>query len=190
MTISLSDDVRVPDVLGTAVGYRLFQISSADLLLRSLVFSGVSWERGENSARCLFSGDLVVAGDRGGHSCVWSRQDSQGQIPGVNCGCGLYASFDPPQVRAEYWPRSQVVVVSGVVEAWGRILVGRLGFRAHHARVVGLSLEGRVPERLTVAAVAEHYGVPLYESDAVMLANHPLSSHLADLDATSHWGGK
>lgn len=184
----------IPDAIGTAVGYRLFRLRPfrpfpgyGPTSLWSLCHPW-AWRPQDNDATCTYRDGVFCP-------CESCRRVHQGNdpVPGVNCACGLYASFDPPRVRAEYggrgWLDSPAVVVGGVVEAWGRILVGRLGFRAQHARVVGLSLD-RVPERLTVAAVAEHYGVPLYESDAVMLANHPLSSHLADLDATSHWGAK
>ena len=56
--------------------------------------------------------------------------------PDPGCGCGLYALH--PQARSSEWADSFLSlpsgVVAGVVEAWGRIELHEVGFRAQFAR--------------------------------------------------------
>jgi hypothetical protein len=75
----------------------------------------------------------------GSYGTVWrdatldAECDAGHERPPVrSCGCGIWA----------YWRGHEHVtsrVVTGVVEAWGRCLIGERGFRAQHARIRALT---------------------------------------------------
>ena len=91
-------------------------------------FGGYQWERGGRATRA---------------ECDAHRA---GRAPDPECGCGLYALH--PRAGAEgrlalgspAAPDSQVV--TGIVEAWGRVELHADGFRAEYARPVALLLVG------------------------------------------------
>lgn len=93
------------------------------------------------------------------------------------CTCGLYSWRQPDRIRLRQDK------VAGVVESWGRVLIGERGYRAQYARVValcgprasddGLRSSGHAraagPLLEKRVATAEQYGVPYFETldDAV-----------------------
>jgi hypothetical protein len=88
------------------------------------------------------------------------------------CTCGLYSWREPDRIRLK--PDK----VAGVVELWGRVLIGERGYRAQYARVVALcgpraSDDGRRssdharpagPLHEKRVAAAARYGVPYFET--------------------------
>lgn len=83
------------------------------------------------------------------------------------CTCGLYSWRRPDRIG------SRPDKITGVVEMWGRVLVGEHGFRAEYARVVALAGprpgqprgSGRVhPTDHQRAAIAARFAVPYFET--------------------------
>lgn len=72
-------------------------------------------------------------------SCVLGRKH---EAPAGDCSCGIYACHQPTddQVRGSS-VLAPFQTVMGVIEAWGRVELGRRGFRAQHARVRALAVE-------------------------------------------------
>lgn len=80
------------------------------------------------------------------------------------CTCGLYSWKRPDRIGA------RSTKVAGVVELWGRVLIGEHGYRAQFARVAalcgprrrGTDIPGRTggPNRADLAAAAARYDVP------------------------------
>jgi len=89
----------------------------------------------------------------------------------VDCTCGLYAQWSPPQDQT-WWEKLDVHPshghgVWGVLEGFGRVSVGPKGFRAEKGRIVALAL----PSELVPM-----YRCPRYETISEMLEAHPLST--------------
>lgn len=80
------------------------------------------------------------------------------------CTCGLYSWKRPDRITA------RTAKLAGVVELWGRVLVGEHGYRAQYARVVAICgppgrIGGARPARPTHEerkAVAARYDVPYF----------------------------
>lgn len=127
---------------------------------------GGFWRPGTNTAECL-----------GKHAAMLRVLDDALAGAGVPnpphtverwCTCGLYSWRRPDRIRA------RSAKVAGVVESWGRVLVGEHGYRAQYARVVAVcgprrGIADAHPTRDERAAVAERYSVPYFETldDAV-----------------------
>jgi hypothetical protein len=74
------------------------------------------WHRGENTAACIR-----------GHAA-----------PDLDCSCGFWAYWASPN------PHGFAIPVLGVIEGYGRTLIGELGFRCSRARILALHLPGAV----------------------------------------------
>ena len=103
-------------------------------------------------------------------------------VPNEDCTCGFYAFWNPDE-------QSQVSVrfpVLGVIEGFGRTLIGDRGFRCEKARIVALHVPtdpfGRSDLALIAEveeALAERYVVPVYATKRLMLVKHPLTKEYA-----------
>ena len=102
---------------------------------------GKPWTAGENVATCYnrpgFDG-LEYVHTEYGPKLVYVPPD--GRVPDPDCGCGFwsyYARQVSPYSPYGYDPFGVV----GVVESYGRVLMGSLGIRAERARILALSPE-------------------------------------------------
>lgn len=158
--MSHDEDFSVrPFVAGTVVGLRAWRagrtlddFGSEPHRLRAMTRSYI-WHPGENQAQC----------DR--H--VWEMlrpQDADHRVAGVDCTCGFFAYFGD---RNEYARRSSFgTPVTGIIEGYGTVTIGDLGFRAEKARIVALVQ----PPPFVQARYAD---VPVYPAVAAALAAHP-----------------
>jgi hypothetical protein len=125
---------------------------------------GRLWTPGVNAARC-----------HGRHATVLQVLDKALAAVGIDtprhtvepwCTCGLYSWKRPDRIGA------RSTKVAGVVELWGRVLVGEHGYRAQYAQVAavcgppGSDGTGRPagPGRTELAVVAARYGVPHFQT--------------------------
>lgn len=154
-----------PDVAGVIVGLRGWQMD-LDGNLRGCTYP-VPWTPDVNTARCLVSRQeksvqalQLVVTDQPVYSvhAGWMHPDDttsdpitvEGYTPDPcgglepDCGCGFYAYYDRAQGRSHGYGS-----IRGAVEAWGKIVVGPKGFRAQHARVVGIVKPASVPRRIS-----------------------------------------
>ena len=157
-----------PDLaLGSVSGYRWWAVDGS--LARSQVLRGMhaAWTPGENTARCL-----------AGH-----RFHLDSTVPDSACYCGFYAWWHPqdqiPPVPALYVP------AFGVVQGYGRVLIGTKGFRCAKARILALHLLMRddAPKRVRDGIIARLGGfypdAALFRDPAVMLAEYPPDARFA-----------
>lgn len=104
-------------VAGTLRGYRQWEIT-LDMGLKSLAHDHV-WPPALKAA------------------CRQPATDHP--APASACACGIYACHRPDDLQLS---APSVLhpgcVVTGVIEAWGRVEVGARGFRAQHAQIVAL----------------------------------------------------
>ena len=83
------------------------------------------WEPGINEASCL-SLPVLRPAVRPEH-----------RPPEENCGCGVYAYWAPPEIPHFH---GQDLWVLGVIQGFGRTLIGSEGFRCQKARIAALHL--------------------------------------------------
>jgi hypothetical protein len=129
-------DGLAPDLIVPLVGFRQWRV--ADGALTSMY------------DRALWPQDGVTASCERGHS--------PGEVPAKDCGCGVYAYYDPCPRTAS---AATSDLIGGAVVLWGRIEAHMYGMRGRHARIVALELPfSRARKRRAVIEAAEGIGVP------------------------------
>ncbi len=143
------DDAEVPLVLGSLRGRRNFKLKWSNdfqhevYMLQSPLRDYI-WQPGENVAQCVCA-----------HPAYFGYPDKvepffvREHVAGKDHTCGFYAYTN--HLKYDYENGTNAV---GVIEAYGRITVGNLGFRAEKAKIVAIHfkeelgpLEQRVFER-------------------------------------------
>ena len=119
----MSELLTIP---GTLRGYRAWYpkgVTATGIELRPLTYQPrFAWVDGENVAQC----NMRVMTKK-----ITTAPVHTTPAPQWDCRCGLYARYEPI-------PYSINVEVVGVVEAYGRVILGERGFRAEKARILGL----------------------------------------------------
>jgi hypothetical protein len=119
-------------VLGSVRGRRSFG-ATADGRLTG-VFHTQVWHPGENLARCRHDGGVV---ERRPDGRIVVRTPSAREIGAEHglggCTCGFYAYYSQD-------PYATTRRLSGVVEGYGRVVLGAAGFRCEKARILALLL--------------------------------------------------
>ena len=121
-------------VAGSVIGVRAWRINGGGQLWPLSVRTAPPWEPGENLATCYKERarpELVLCENPDCPIC--HRGPHQGFE--ADCVCGFYAVWQPMTVPVNHeapW------YVSGVVEAYGRVVLGPGGFRAAKARVLAM----------------------------------------------------
>jgi hypothetical protein len=137
--------------------------------------------------RGIRSWTIYPEGLRGSASGLWisgeniadcSNEQSTCLPPVEDCGCGFWA----------YWQDSarffNAFNVAGVVEGYGRTLIGPRGFRSEKARIVALTIlhSVSVDQMITV----QGYDAPLYPNVQSMLNAHPLTDAYSEPEPEKH----
>jgi hypothetical protein len=157
-------DVPEP-VVGSVVGIRWWRAAPGGLL-RSPWRAGYRWHPGVNEATCY--------PDRRWFGRRQDRPHPRG-APEPSCGCGFYAMWDVPATPPADGFRmlwdvdpetsgSRHRLILGVVEGFGRVLLGTDGFRAQYVRPRALATGSWVPPDPDVDAAADVMALPLYRS--------------------------
>ncbi|KAE8763915.1 hypothetical protein [Georgenia thermotolerans] len=124
-------------VLGSVRGRRSFCVLP-DGRLTGVFFPQV-WQPGENRASCFHDGGVVVREPDGRLAVRGYSVRDIGAAHGLQgCTCGFYAYY-----RADPYARPRRV--SGIIEGYGRVVLGTKGFRAQKARLVALVLPEELP---------------------------------------------
>jgi hypothetical protein len=122
--------------VGSVFGQRSWVIDRLGRLT-SVVHDGTPWRPGVNEAKC----DTLIANlDR-----ILSRSRASALVPDeadenhlATCVCGFYAYFD--KQHNNYADSLKGISVEGVIEGFGKTVLGDKGFRAEKARIVALTL--------------------------------------------------
>lgn len=85
----------------------------------------------------------------------------------VACGCGFWAYWSPYDVRARQLFSDSEIIVTGVVEGFGKIIQGTKGFRCQKLKILALA-----PDREDVN-VPELPGTEVYYSLKALVKNFP-----------------
>lgn len=184
---------------GTVRGLRYWSVHPQPFTQGALglhgYFSPMPWTPGENTAVCLANpgaywhyqhgGKVTVTGPRVSWNSTPLDDDPiavvrrpHPDVPRADCECGFYAYWATPS-RTGHTSFRSALAVAGVIDGYGRTLIGDLGFRCGKARILGLHLSGNwpPPERDTVAAgLTRVYGVPVYPTMEELLDAYPATS--------------
>lgn len=158
--------------LGVVTGARAFNVDSLGRLT-GIHYRQV-WRPGENVAECrkkddpyglssfaftfLYGGSEPVAQPKPKLPLQHSRE---------TCACGFYGYYDGSN---DYHDKGRV---SGVIEAYGDVLIGTRGFRAAKARIVALRIPKSVPDRVAALVRRNYAGVPFFPTFSAMVAEFP-----------------
>lgn len=104
--------------LGHVNGYRYFDLNKRGTLLGPIQHH--PWTKGMNYAQCT------------------TQYYAEDAIPHFNCGCGFYGYHDIDTAEKEYDTPSKNQLLLAVIEASGRCLVGRRGFKAQKAKIAAV----------------------------------------------------
>lgn len=121
------DSVDIPLTVGSILGTRSFRINDEGMLT-GVTVSGIPYKPGENVAVCAADHaeqDKVESNDE--TTVVSSPLHSMSE-----CEHGFWAYYD----EKDYF--SNTGTVSGVLEGYGEVIVGKKGFRSSKARVRAL----------------------------------------------------
>lgn len=148
-------DSARPFAMGVLVGLRTWRLDM-DGALRGLTYPQ-RWASGENVAHCLvtkytdnidLAGLILLSSFRATHGWDFTGDEPSLQSPreipdpcdGVeaDCACGFYAYHDNAVNGYGIHSGSDGRSVIGIVEGYGRIVLGPKGFRCQKARIVAL----------------------------------------------------
>lgn len=158
-----------PLVAGSVLGFRHFDLLPGPTL--GSVIHDYQWGPGMNTGRCIFAAER-----RWDHKSK-RTVDWYGHRAGKqDCTCGYYAYYHP--WRSSYASSTRAF---GVIEGFGRVSMGPLGFRAEKAKLVAVCLPltagARVrpffPVLLMVAIIA--WGMTTGDPFVAMFINGPLA---------------
>lgn len=142
------------------------------------------WVPGENEAVCYNTSDDMMT-SVGIPGLLWQDSNTPLIRTGIShlpctgmestCSCGFYAYHVDPS-EAPHLVFDDFDQVEGVIEGYGRVILGPHGFRASKARVVGF-VQHPAPESAELFA---RFNVPVYATRAEALEAWPVQdlSHL------------
>jgi hypothetical protein len=156
--------MKIPDAITPVVGYRGWSVGMGRLWSPRGP-ARVPWPmRGPLRARCLKDGAPNPF-----HPEI--KPAERHDAPQPDCSCGVYAAREPWDIEAS-WVTPPWRVVWGKVHGWGRVVLGRTGWRAELVRPVELFADPswNAATRYQMNAVAKTYGLPLLWEENVTLA--------------------
>jgi hypothetical protein len=137
----------VPDSTTPVIGWRAWTHETGRTELRPTTRHTPIWTPGVNIAEC---DNWIITGS-----------DHYIAAQGA-CGCGFYAF---KSVDLMWRNLSGAGTVFGAVEMWGAVYEHELGWKASHAKIIGLCrASNRVRDR-NVERIARIYGVPLLDRE-------------------------
>lgn len=161
---------ELPLAIGVVRGIRTWSTSALvcsnrepDGVLRGM--RNWHWRPGENVAQCLARVDWthLYSSQRGLLDVDLAANPCRGIE--VTCECGFYAYWADRYVQS-------ILSVAGVIEGYGRTVIGPRGFRCEKARI--LALAPRYDDvRLPMGLLGDRYRVPTFETVDDMLAEFP-----------------
>lgn len=168
-------------VAGGLIGYRAWDFSASGCNLDAAwsygwhlnsVARNYTWRPGRNEAQCIGGrGVMVVAGwwnkgPYGNFNVELTSEDHSKSFPApmVECTCGFYARY--ADENHGYSHRG----LNGVIEASGKTILGRTGFRSQYAEVKALYYNpssfflDEDSARLALKGLGDTYHVPVFDS--------------------------
>jgi len=146
-------------VPGVLRGYRQWRVAPDGLLACNFP---VRWDRGINTAIHFGGGyvysDGTTSTHRGAGNFFRDRFPDEREAPVKGCTCGFYALHDPRDIST-----GPAGWVGGSIKAYGRVILGDLGFKAQYAEIESLTSYWG-PSDLTDQLRAWYPGVPVFDT--------------------------
>ena len=167
-------------VMGSVTGVRWWKVHPGGLAGAY----GHIWCHGRNEARCGKSHP-----NRWPHNVTWingepvaleqpDRPNEENHVPGDHCECGFWAYWDLKENFFSY--DNGHILVCGIIEGTGRVLIGERGFRSQYAEITALHVEFPWEQELqslwapALNTLKQQYpDTRFYTDPARMLADHP-----------------
>jgi hypothetical protein len=173
-------------LVGSLRGYRWWGVARSGWLI-SPWFGERRWDPGQNAARCLARS--VWRRHR------WATRHPHG-IPALDCTCGFYGLLRLSGNDGEHdggpWHREPARsgeggLVFGVVEAWGRIVLGTIGWRAQFVRPLALFVpsDSRFAGDGRIDRVARRYPIPIVANIRALASEWGPSDELPGSDSST-----
>jgi hypothetical protein len=113
-------------LLGNMYGYRSWMVFGNRLAPMIKLYGESSlWTPGWNQAECL--------------GLSHRRKHTTAEVPHFDCMCGYWAYWNPENQNATYLTVKSMLIVSGVVQARGNVVIQERGFRSESCKVVALA---------------------------------------------------
>lgn len=164
-----------PFAAGSLTGLRTFRITDAGALT-GVVHKGL-WGSGVNQAECLAPSGIINF--LGGRQPLRGPDAPGHQLASLNCTCGWHAYFDGSNDYAsQRWIMHNQYGLSGVIEGWGKCVVGSRGFRCEKAQIKALVVpQGHTewPDGL-LQTVRDRYPVLWFDNEGAALHEFPLTN--------------
>jgi hypothetical protein len=158
------EQITAPDFTEPIVGYRTFRLVRRNQHNYGLVspHAGTPWPTSEMKAECTVKPKLP-------EGLVLTAPLKPHPAPAKDCGCGIYAYFDPcpvAKLRSDYYFHGfgdAGKEVEALVTLTGRIEVHETGMRAQRGRVCALGLNANLSndERAGLTRIGEQWGAPV-----------------------------
>jgi len=173
----MSDYDGIDFAIGSVRGFRRWKVEADGILKPVSHYSG-GWMPGDNHAECSChpKAEQVPKIDDEPYSERNKRiEEWRKTATFEDMACGFYAYFDGRDANGY---GSDGLVVSGVIEGFGEVLIGTKGFRAKKARILALSVAPlggiwKLDEFVVNKIRANYPGVPVFESELAMRAEFP-----------------
>lgn len=156
-----------PDLIGHIEGARVWRLNKDGDRLLSVV-RDIIWEPGGRlESECLpqGAGGLQYKGGQWATPCETPPQPA--------CRCGLWGVYDfnetdqrsawKPGRRSRWTGDAKTAFIGGAIQGWGRVVEGRIGFRAQYARILLLTRQGYEDEPQVIEKLAEIYQAPIVD---------------------------
>lgn len=169
------EDYDVPDIVATSlVGYRTFGPLPVTTMLHGLTKTEYTWQPGANEAQCLRNRKTSSLTNEVKMQEIHKTET----IPVADCACGFWAYWDSKCSALDNSPTR----LKGVIVAWGKMIVGPLGFRAQYAKILGLALPNNGDALQVYPAIRAQYpGVKWFDDLQEMAAVFPSNNVFYDL---------
>lgn len=152
-------------VPGRLRGYRGWRLASAvgerPLRLTSLTANTV-WPWTPTVRASCHRAEIIASG-RGSFDPLPPHDPDD--VPNATCSCGFYARHRIDGIGTH--------PVTGVIEAWGRVEVGTLGFRAQMARLIALCMTNDWATHALSEELSALYRVQVFATPGDMLEAYP-----------------
>jgi hypothetical protein len=157
------EQIVAPDFTEPIVGYRTFRLVKRSQHNYGLVspHARTPWPSAEMKAECSVKPKVP-------EGLVLTTPLKPHPAPAKDCGCGIYAYFEPcpvPKHRSDYFMYygDEGKEVEALVTLAGRIEVHETGMRAERARVCAIGLNANLndDERTGLARIGEQWGAPV-----------------------------
>lgn len=158
-----------PFAEGTLRGIRAFSVTSTGGLTG--VVHKQAWSAEVNVAQCMKPKVSFFVPSNG--------VEREHELVSLGCACGMYAYFDGSNDYIHDRWHTHNSAIAGVIEGWGKCVVGTRGFRCEKAIIKALVVPmGHTSEHLAevLGQVQSRYPVAWFDSQDAALVEFPLTN--------------